>query len=706
MSSTIMLEAALQYAALGYPVFPLAPGSKLPLKGGHGLLDASTDPVVINSWWSEHPYSNIGLRTDGLIVIDVDGENNSWCNEESSRMDELLLAPTQITGNKGLQFFFRQPEGKDWHNTTGLLADHVDTRANGGYCVVPPSELAGAGKIYHWIKGHGLERAPEGLPVPQGFLLDALEALEGAGKGPRTNGAETDDIPTGQRNQTLFAMGSHLRRIGLLEPAIVAALLETNRLRCRPPLPAAEVLQTAHQAAQYVPDQFAKGAAEGVGAQFTIAEDDDDEDQRNEPPDPGLFPRALLQVPGLIGDVVKYNLETAIFPQPVLALAAALALMATITGRKIQDSRGTQTNLYVVGLCPSGGGKEHARKVNKALLERAGCPELIGPESIGSSAGLVTAVQEQPARLFQIDEIGRYLETMHDAGTSYLYNVITVLLKLFTSAGSLFVGDAYAESKRVKQIRWPHACLYGTTVPSSFYGGLSHKSLSDGFAARILVFETDHERPPKSTGVLFDPPQVIVDRITAWRKFEPGGNASCLNPQPVSLAYTTEAEDVFAVLEATCLQEARKANFELGTIWTRCEEKARKCALLWTASKDGIDACIVDAEAARWASDLCLYLTRFVLYASRAVADTEIESKTNLMLKMIRDSGTNGVTKKAIVWRFRSITRHMRDEIAQTLVDSGRVRMFVLRSGNRGRPPTVFVAREHVPPGVTGEEYR
>ena len=64
-------EAAINFAELGYDVFPCAPGSKVPLTS-RGYLEATTDTAKIDQWWSQRPNANIGIATNGLIVIDVD----------------------------------------------------------------------------------------------------------------------------------------------------------------------------------------------------------------------------------------------------------------------------------------------------------------------------------------------------------------------------------------------------------------------------------------------------------------------------------------------------------------------------------------------------------------------------------------------------------------------------------------------------------
>jgi hypothetical protein len=75
---TELHEAALTYAHQGIPVFPLAPGTKVPLisaqHGGRGLHDATTTLSRINAWWKACPDANVGLRTGiRFDVVDLDG---------------------------------------------------------------------------------------------------------------------------------------------------------------------------------------------------------------------------------------------------------------------------------------------------------------------------------------------------------------------------------------------------------------------------------------------------------------------------------------------------------------------------------------------------------------------------------------------------------------------------------------------------------
>ena len=157
---------------------------------------------------------------------------------------------------------------------------------------------------------------------------------------------------------------------------------------------------------------------------------------------PLAFPSDYLTPPGLLGDISRYNLETALYPQPQLALGGALALLATISGRKITDAFGTRPNCYILALGPSGCGKEHSRKVNKRLLRAAGGKALLGPERIGSHQGLISHLALTASKLFQIDEIHRLLETMSNPSKApHLYGIGTVLLTLYSASDELWESD-------------------------------------------------------------------------------------------------------------------------------------------------------------------------------------------------------------------------------------------------------------------------
>ena len=69
-----VLDAALEYASKGIPVFPCDPKTKKPLIT-NGFKGASTDEVEISKQWGRWPDAMIGAPTgakSGMWVADVD----------------------------------------------------------------------------------------------------------------------------------------------------------------------------------------------------------------------------------------------------------------------------------------------------------------------------------------------------------------------------------------------------------------------------------------------------------------------------------------------------------------------------------------------------------------------------------------------------------------------------------------------------------
>lgn len=133
-------DAALAYAAWGWPVHPLAPGSKVPATR-HGFRDASTDPDVVGRWWTVQPTANIGLATGiAFDVLDVDmyvpGAALRWADLRDSGV--LPTAHGIVSTARGGLHVYLRPTGEA--NAANVFPG-ADYRGKGGYVVGPPSRL-------------------------------------------------------------------------------------------------------------------------------------------------------------------------------------------------------------------------------------------------------------------------------------------------------------------------------------------------------------------------------------------------------------------------------------------------------------------------------------------------------------------------------------------------------------------------------------
>lgn len=250
--------AALEYAARGFLVFPLLPHSKKPATA-HGLKDATNDADIIRHWWNNNPCYNIGLLTgpeSGIYVVDVD---SGVTLEGVVKVGEQTLADliaqhgplpdtlTQRTGRGGRQFFFRYPQdGQDWPNTTGVIGKDIDTRGRGGYAVVPPSVHPETGSAYQWLTD--LDQPLAEVPT---WLLQLSRKRTPTNRVALSVAASEGTVAEGSRNSTLASIAGSMRRRGMGQEAICAALLIHNRENCQPPLPEAEVETIAVSISRY-----------------------------------------------------------------------------------------------------------------------------------------------------------------------------------------------------------------------------------------------------------------------------------------------------------------------------------------------------------------------------------------------------------------------------------------------------------------------
>jgi hypothetical protein len=632
-SDAELLAAALRYAGLGYKVFPCVPRDKVPLTE-HGHLEATCDIKQIEKWWRERPAANIGIVADGLLVIDVDGANNPWPGD-ADRGTDLASAPTSCTPGGGRHRVFRKPEGKEWRCTEGRLAPGVDTRTDGGYFVAPPSVVDG--KVYRWVEGLELDIPPSSLPVPPVWLAEALDCLDDEQTTEIVGDA--NPIPKGQRNKTLARLGGSMRRVGMGRAEIAAALHAVNG-RCVPPLSDRDVERVSASIARYAPDQVATAIAEGHWEQMVAATAPAGEEREVlAPADPGPTPPELLQVPGFVGDVMAYTLDTAPYAERTLAFAGALSLQALLAGRKVRDELDNRTNLYVLGLANSGAGKDYPRRVNERVLVEAGLAECLG-SSFASGEGIEDRLFVEPATLFQVDELDGLLQRVNHAKDARHEQIISILLQMYSSAAGVYVMRAKADRERAV-IDQPCLCVFGTAVPKYFYESISARLLTNGFLARMLILEAQRRGRGRPARVRPLPPRV-VETARWWAEFVPGakpGNLSAWHPQPRVVEATPEAEALLDAFRARADDEYARAE-ERGdppamAIWARSHEKARRLALLHACSANHASP-DVDAPAAAWACAFVEHQTRRMLYmAGCHVSESEFDAKRKRLLEVL-----------------------------------------------------------------------
>ena len=388
-------------------------------------------------------------------------------------------------------------------------------------------------------------------------------------------------------------------------------------------------------------------------------------------------------------------MDTAPHPNRVLAFCASLAFLSFITGRTVRDERDNRTNLYLVALADPGVGKDHPRKCNAKLAKACMLGSCMADE-FGSGEGLEDSLFIRPAMLYQIDEFDTLINSLHLAKDQKGENSINRLLRLYSSANSVYFMRKLAlkredrnDPNRIRQmeegrsINNPHLVIFGTAIPPFFYQSLTPRMLNNGLLARCLVVHAG-ERGPGHKAKNESIPAPIINAVSVIKSYAGGGNLDALNPQPRIIQTTEDAEAKLCQLNDYYDQiykrfEKRHETTAM-TIWARAFEKVCKLALIHAISMNP-EQPVIQPECVEWADKFVDFLTRQMLYlVSTYSYENEFDEKCKKVMRYLRECGGR-CPHSALLKRSHESKEFFR-KIMETLVDNGSVIVEIMGKNN------------------------
>ena len=405
----------------------------------------------------------------------------------------------------------------------------------------------------------------------------------------------------------------------------------------------------------------------------------------------------LMRVPGAIGELADWIEAGAKRSQPTLALAASIAAMSALVGRKVQTESGVRPNLYVLGIGETGCGKERAREAIGKLFEELGVDAMLG-DAFASDAAIETAIERRPARLFLIDEIGYLLGTVNDSGAAtHIKSIVPVLLRMYSASSSSYRKREYASSDTdAVTVREPSLSIYGTTVPSNLYANLTKAHVTNGLLSRLLVFESNDPYPPLRMVASPKAPASLLSICGAWARapINSDPNAGDLEkndvPSPLVVSSTRRALEVFEDLEQSMrkrVERVRNGGGEQGP-YTRVVATALKLSLIRACGISSEAPEITEAEAA-WGAGLAWRLTEdFAARVGNAAPENKVEEAGQRVLKIIGAAGT--LSRQELIRKVRFLSARQLDETLKTLIEAGDVVFWKHKDESSGRERTMY----------------
>ncbi len=293
-------------------------------------------------------------------------------------------------------------------------------------------------------------------------------------------------------------------------------------------------------------------------------------------------------------------------PQPAFRLAAALVVGAAILGRKVATGCGETPALVVIGIGPTGSGKNTAKSIIQNLLSSEpkkpdgvedtvylcsleNSDDLYGKlEGIPhSESGLHAALAENPALVNVVDELG----TMLEAGSLNPNGNQASLLSGYTEAQTVGLGWITPRPKadrktNVSRVWAPVSIVLGFSQPEKAIAAINRSTIETGLTCRSLIFQANPlsrkrtDRDAETNLREVDPELVKI--VDAWRLWVPREDGVKNTFAPWT--FDPEASELIAEIDAYYDEQRVQAVARGGLeayLYTRAAQLVKRLSLIF-----------------------------------------------------------------------------------------------------------------------------
>lgn len=393
----------------------------------------------------------------------------------------------------------------------------------------------------------------------------------------------------------------------------------------------------------------------------------------------------LVRPTGLLGRICSHINKVSMKPQPLLALGCSLSFLGALFGRKIKDDLDSRTNLYCMGIAPSSSGKNIAPKQIRRLMLQTNTVYLYGGDDFASDAGIEVRISKFPSTIFLCDEIGFLVDTLRKHSTAYTAKIISVLMKLYSSSGDIYKGRVYSDTERQIEVIQPCCCVWGTSTPEIFLNGLSQDEITNGWLSRCLIFQSGSDPEKRRNTVKPDFPKDIVEEVFKWseRIIERGtkdgdidtfvnarfgGEISSRPPSQILVPIRGSGNNIFIEFDKKCSERAAEDS-RIAILWKRCEENARKIALIVAASEN-FEHPEITGAIADYSCRLVYYLVKeFIENMCSDISSSFTEKRKLKILKIISSKKEKGCLAGDLTRNTRELKPRERKELLHDLIE-------------------------------------
>jgi hypothetical protein len=277
--------------------------------------------------------------------------------------------------------------------------------------------------------------------------------------------------------------------------------------------------------------------------------------------------------------------------------------------------------------------------------------------------------------------------SIKNSKNSFQEFIVTVFMKLYSSAKTVYLGKEYADQKQQRMIVQPCCCIYATATPETFTNGLSPSELQDGWLSRCMVFRSDGDVEKNRSIVNMDktPPKWLCDKVSDWACLEiqyeqptldahvssvGEKNISVRIPRQPLVPTSANAEKTFIQFD-TYTHAYGKRMPAMASLWNKCEENARKVALIVACGNNPKNPEVSEADAEYACRLVHFLLLDFVKAIAPEIVSGPIEAKKRSIIRAIERKGAKGISKALLARETQELMKADRDKIIEDLMESG-----------------------------------
>lgn len=673
--------AARNWIKRGICPIPIKPRGKAPIAGKGWNTQRIKEDAVDQFFYRGYNVGGLWGAPSGWIV-DIDLDTN-----ESCKAARKILPETFIYGRAsapGSHYLFKS-EGAETRKfqipEIGML---VELRSSGSQSVLPPS-IHPSGEhyeIYHDVDFKPINRArllllcrmtaaaavfarywPE-----EGSRHDYIVAVTGA---LLWTGWDAD--PVGQLLEGMLEATDSKGEAREKHTRTVRNVIKNFKAKSHVP--------GWPSLSQWMPGEIVKKMREWLKLEVVISGVPDHIEER----DTSLsrpFPKHLLAVPGLVGEVAKWQSRQSFLKQPIFDLATGLAAVAFCSRNMyLVDAWDTPLQPYFLLSAPTAAGKGSSMTSLFEIARRADIGQHVFRGFQSYHAMLDGLAAPPHLGLLLWDECARKLRSAARQQGGMDYQMITYFLQLYGDAARVVPGIP-GRKQAIDMLEYPFFLIFAAAQPSQLLDVLSDADLQLGLVNRFILLDAGDKVPDINENRDDTFPTILEKRLKEFATIQRPTNTR--KPfLPIRFESTVVYRRLADFVDTCRVEAARGGN---GEIWGRSAQNAIICAgivAIGLATKRPV----ITKEIADWAIEFLTHSTNSWGGRVEQTGARSIPEKSSKYVEMVirrcrdyfhRAKGdkeqlhvSRGIMPKPLLYR---IARHLRgrelDEVLGALVEA------------------------------------